>query len=70
MNNEEFYLKYPESKKVDSFSKEIRIVEEFIEWANYNKDCSFDIRDIYKWLNIDYEKYQKEVDLMYLEMLK
>ena len=61
-----FYEKYPEAKKVDHHKDTIQVVEEFIEWANTNRDCDLDRRDIYKWLGIDYIKYGKEVD----EMLK
>jgi hypothetical protein len=65
MTNEEFYQKYPESKKVDQHGDTIKVAEEFAEWIRSNKDYNVDTPDIYKWLGIDYAKYQKEVDQMY-----
>jgi len=64
MTNEEFYQKYPESKKVDRFGDTIRIVEEFAEFLRWKKEIDVSTPDIYEWLGIDYKKYLKEVDSM------
>jgi hypothetical protein len=71
MTEREKYEKlYPEATKVDKYADTIRVVEEFAEYLRFKKEVDIDTPDIYAWLEIDYDKYQKEVDQMYHELKK